>query len=342
MIWIRNSFRIIKKWFSTYKKKWLVFILLSIFFFAWRFPYNESILYLIDKIRVTSGLGFYINYKKVYLSLLGPALVFEEPEIQLESTGDIFKVEEIHIYPSYKALMTLKAGVGLTLKWSDSEVSLIARKKRLNRETIGVLVSIKSARFDLSQLSDFFPIFSKISGYVRLNGDLWVDPEFNKPPEGSWRFSGRNVNSRALSYTFPGSIGTISLPTFQWSRFLSQGTIENGKILIAETSMGEKNDPFQIKTRGMIELNFFRQSFSQIPRIQLNNYTLGMEIITHSNIKSKLYFLDIFFSSVEEKTSYGSHYLVLLQGNKANLFDMSQITKLPTLEEILEPPEPEF
>ena len=342
MTWIRKNFRIIKKWFNTHKKQWLVFLLLSGLFFSLKFPYNESIVYLIDKVKEYSQFSFSINYKSVYLNPLGPTLVFKEPEIRLETTDTILKVEQLSLYPSYKALLALQAGGGVTIQWIDSVLSLKVREKKINKDTTGLLVSIESERFNISHLGSFFPILSKVSGYIRIHADILIDPEFANSPQGSWSLSARNVHSRSLSYTFPGSIGTISLPAFRWSRIWSQGTIKDGEILITDTFMGEKTDPFQIKTRGIIGLNFFKQSFSNIPRIQINDYTLGLEIITHSSIKPKLYFLDIFFSSVEEKTTYGSHYLALLQGNRANIFNMSGISKLPTLEEIQQPPEPEF
>ena len=340
---IKKILKITKKWFYTYKKQCYVFLVLSVLFFFIQFPYNESILYLLDKAKEYSQFAFNMNYKSFYLNPIGgPAVVFKEPEIQMETTGQILKAEHLALYPSYKALLTFQPGGGFTIKWSDSELVFHIRKKKINKEKTGLLVSIKTNRLNIFHLRAFFPLLSKLSGFIRLNAELLIDPEFSQAPQGFWTLSAQNVKSRSLSYTFPGSIGTISLPAFQWNRIQSSGTMENGQIFITDTFIGEKADPFQIKTRGIVTLNYYPQSFSRVPRVQIRNYDLGMEIITHSNIKPRLYFLDILFSSVESKTAYGSHYLALLQGNSANFFNLSKISKLPTLEEIRNPPESEL
>ncbi|MDE0118534.1 MAG: hypothetical protein OXM55_00810 [Bdellovibrionales bacterium] len=322
---------------KKHKRKWLVFILLSCAFFLIRFPYEEAISYLIGQLRKNTKSPIQFQYDRFYIHPLGPSIVFKNPEILTPTTLTPFKATELRFRPSYKSLLQLKPGGILILKWPDSLLNVTVGKQQMDKDIEGWFINIKAQNFNPSFLSPFLPILSKTKGKVNFNINMLLDPRFQIQPSGNWSITGYNIQSQALSYTFPGAIGTISLPAFQWSQIRSEGEMKKGDALISDASLGEKKDSFQIKTRGVMSFKLMKQGFSNkiIPR--LKSYNIGLEILASEDLKPKLYFLDILFSSVASETPQGWHYLAQVKGNAANFFDLSPVKQLPTLQEIQNP-----
>ncbi|MYE07584.1 MAG: hypothetical protein F4X95_02375 [Oligoflexia bacterium] len=337
----KNYLPALYKFLKKHKRKWVVFILLSCLFFLIRFPYEEAISYLIGQLRDKTKSPIQFKYESFYIHPLGPAIVFKNPEILTPTTQTPFKAAELRLRPSYKSLLQLKPGGIVILKWPGSLLNVIVGKQQMEKDISGWFINIKAQNFNPSFLSSFLPILSKTKGKINLNIDLLLDPRFQIQPSGAWNITGYNIHSQALSYTFPGAIGTISLPAFQWSKVHSQGEMKKGDAIVSDASLGEKKDRFQIKTRGVMSVKFMKQGFSNkmIPR--LKSYNIGLEILAEEDLKPKLYFLDILFSSVASETPQGWRYLAQLKGNVANFFDLSPVKQLPTLQEIQDPPEEE-
>ena len=337
----KNYLPALYKFLKKHKRKWVVFILLSCAFFLIRFPYEEAISYLIGQLRERTKSPIQFKYESFYIHPLGPSIVFKKPEILTSTTQTPFKAAELRLRPSYKALLQLKPGGIVTLKWPNSVLNVIVRKKQIKKDIEGWFMNVKAQNFNPSFLSSFIPILSKTTGKITLDIDLLLDPRFEIQPTGAWNITGYNVQNQALSYTFPGATGTISLPSFQWSQISSQGQMKEGETIISNVSFGEKKDAFQVKTRGIVSVNFIKQEFSKriIPR--LKSYNIGLEVLASEDLKPKLYFLDLFFSSVASETPQGWRYLAHIKGNAANFFDLSPVKQLPTLQEIQNPPDEE-
>ena len=179
----------------------------------------------------------------------------------------------------------------------------------------------------------FVSVLSHTKGKINLDMELWVDPLFKTQPEGSWQITGRDFQSQALSYTFPGDMGAISLPHFNWRNLSAEGRIKKGEISITDISCGDKKDSFQIQTRGIVSLNFTKQTFSKRITLNLKSYSLGVKVLVREELKNKLRFLDWFLEETKSKTPEGWLYMAHIKGNRA-IFDPSPVDKLPTLSEI--------
>ena len=333
---LKKYFQILYQFLKTHKSKWFVLIVLSGTFFLIRFPYEEAVLYLMNKVTEQTKFSIKLKYKSFYINPLGPSLVFNNPEILTTNQSTSFKAEQLSLRPSYTALLQLKTGGVITLKWPDSVLNMTIRKKQIEKNKPGWFIHIDTHNFNPVFLRFFIPILSKTSGKINLDMEMLLDPKFEKQPEGSWFLNGTDFHSQALSYTFPGAIGAISLPSFQWNRIHSNGEIRKGEIIISDIALGTKKDAFQLKTRGIISIDI-KKDFSKKIKPRLKNYNMGMEILINEDLKPKLYFLDLFFSSIESKTSQGWRYLGHIKGNTANFFDLSPVSQLPTLKEIQNP-----
>ena len=350
MKWLKKFSGFILRFFKTHKWKWLSFVLLFFVFFLIRFPYEATAEYLINQIRKTTKIPVRIKYENFYIHPMGPAVVFQKPEILTTKNQPPFTAEKIILRPSYKSLLRLQPGGTAVLKWPDSSLTVTIGRKRVatdpasKREpSLGWSVQASSSGgFNPYVLHSFWPMLTKIEGKINFNIQLLVDPTFNTQPEGQWSINGANFQSRALSYTFPGAVGTISLPAFAWSRVNFQGKTKEGETVITDLSLGGGKDAFQLKTRGIVRANLTMRRFSKRIAPRFKNYNIGVDILADQELKSKLYFLDLFFQSAESQTAQGSRYLLNIKGNTANPFDSTAVTSLPTLQEIQNPPEEEL
>ena len=322
---------------KKHKSKWLLFILLSIVFFLIRFPYKETVRYLLTQAQSKSSVEF--QYKSFYIQPLGPWLVFKNPEIS--GTGKIksfLKVDQIKLRPSYKSLWQLKPGALIHLKWfPNSLISIQIRKKIIKKNSARWLAHIKARNLPPHKLRTLAPFLAQMKG--TLNGDieLLLDPKFTTQPKGFWNISAKKIQSKALSYTFPGAVGTINLPPLEWSKIHSQGKIQEGEFVISDLNLGAEKDAFQLKMRGLVSLDFVKSGFSKKVRPRFKSYHLGLDILVHEDLKPRLYFLDLFFSAAGSQTLKGQRYLAKIKGSTAQFFDMTPVKKRPTLQEIQNP-----
>lgn len=335
MSFLKKYLGIIWHWLKLHRLKLFVFFILIGVFFLIRFPYGEGISFLLDRAFRRSQIQ--LRYDNFYISPFGPALVFENPNIQIGKSHRYVKLDQLRVLPSYKALFSLRPGGVFIFKWRRSDLILSVRKTNWGNSGQRLVIMLKAINFDPSVLHSMWPLLSKLSGAFYLNMEIEWDDTQEIQLDGFWNVTGGEIQIKALSYTFPGTIGTISLPHFHWSHFYSNGRINKNSIVISDVSIGKTKDPFQLKTRGILSLDIRKKSFSSRPAVYLKNYDIGMEILANEDLKSKLYFLDLLFSSVEKKTPVGSRYLARIKGNSASFFNLFAVPKLPTLKEIQSP-----
>ena len=325
-------------WLKLHKKKWLIFLLLCAFFFVIQFPYEESIKYLTDRIRKETKSSFQFSYDSFYFNPLSLSLIFKNPKIQLQSDRPHLTLIKLKLSPSLRSLFTFKPGGTIDLIWKDSEVTLTIQKQNIEKDRPGWFIALSMYQWNPSDLSSIWPILSKVSGKINFHGEIQYDPTLAVKPKGTWQLEGSNIQSQDLSYTFPGTMGTINLPAFQWSRVFVAGRMKKDELSIPDFVAGENKDPFQIKTRGTILLAFSRNPRSPLPRTYIKSYDIGLDISAEDNLRQRLYFLDLFFDSVASQTPSGSwRYLARIRGNQANFFDLSPISSLPSLQEMQNP-----
>ena len=325
-------------WFKLHKKRWFIFCLFCILFFIIQFPYEESIKFLTAKIREQTRSSFQFSYNSFYLNPFSLSLVFKNPEIHTHPGGQPLKLKKLHISPSFKSLLTFKPGGTVILQWKNSKITLTFQKKNIEKKQTGWFISLNTYQWNPSDLSSVWPVLSNLSGKINFQGELQLDPNFKIKPKGMWQLNGYNIQSKDFSYTFPGTIGTVHLPDFQWNRISSLGKITRGEVLISDLIAGEKKEPFQIKTRGSLLLAFNKRKRTAFPRIYIKSYDMGLDILADNNLRQQLYFLDLLFQSVASQNSDGNwRYLARIKGNPANFFDLSPIANLPSLQEMQNP-----
>ena len=330
------------QFFKIHKYKWLIFILFSLIFFLIRFPYEEAVLYIMNQLQEKTKSSIQLKYESFHINPLGPSLVFNNPKILMPTNQGTVTAQKLSIRPSYKSLLQLKPGVVITLKWLNSIFNVTIRKKQIKKNKSGWLTHIKTHNFDLSLLNTLSTIPLKIKGTINIDIEILVDPTFEAQPVGFLNLNGDNIQSQVFSYKFPGYIGTVSLPDFQWNRINFSGKMKLGEITISDISLGEKKDAFQVKSRGIISVDFIKQSFPKRIIPLFKSYSIGLDILTNEILKPKLYDLNIFLSYIDKfknKIPQGQRYLLHIKGNNANFFDPSSISKLPTLQEIQNPKE---
>ena len=322
---------------KKHKFKFVIFVLLTGLFFLIRFPYEEALAFALKK-ALGPGGRVQFHYDDFYFTPAGPGLVFKNPRIQIGARHHL-KADWLKAAPSYKALFKFKPGVVFVLTWKNNQAEITLRSSRYGRARSAWAFTIEALNFNPEVLRSAVPLFSKVSGRLSFKAQLLWDPEYQESPEGYWSVKGRGLQVRSFSYTFPGTIGTMSLPSFQWEKVHSFGEIKKGVFLIKDTVIGGGKDAFQMRVRGEADLNWHKRPFSSRPGVRLNHYDLALEILTDKDLQSKLYFLDLFLSSVETKTERGTRYLARIKGNKVNFFNLSRADKLASLKEIQNPDE---
>ncbi len=334
--------KILYQFLKHHKGKWLVFILFSIVFFLIRFPYEETVLYLMNQLQKQTKSSIQLRYDSFHINPLGPALVFSNPKIITPVNQSTFTAQQLNVRPSYKSLLQLKEGFVVTLKWPASTVKATIRKKQIKKDLSGWFLKLKTHNFNPSLIKAFVSPLSKTKGKINIDMEVVVDPTFETQPEGSWSLSGENIYSQAFSYTFPNGMDVISLPDFKWSRINSIGQIKKGEITISDISFGEKTDVFQIKSRGIVSVNFIKKGFSKKIRPLFKSYNLGLDILIGEDWQQLERPLDLLLKNIKSKTPQGWHYLGHLKGNTANFLNPpTPVSKLPTLQEIQNPTDDE-
>lgn len=325
-------------WLKFHKKKWFIFFFLCAFFFVIQFPYEESIKYLTDKIRSETKSSFQLSYDSFYFNPLSLSLVFKNPKIQLHPGEQLLILKNLKISPSYRFLFTLKPGGKVILIGKNSTITFTFQKKNIEKSQPGWFITLSTDQWNPSDLSAVWPLLSKISGKINFYGELQLDPTFKSKPKGMWQLTGYNIQTKDFSYTFPGTIGTITLPDFQWGRLFSTGKIKKEEVWISDLIAGEQKDLFQIKTRGNLLLAFNKNIRAKFPKVYVKGYDMGLDILVDDDLRQKVYFLGLLFESVASQNPNGSwRYLARIKGNPANFFDLSPISSLPSLQEMQNP-----
>lgn len=331
--------QILKKYFykfylfiKKHKNKWLMLIAFSILFFVIRFPYQEATQYLITKITQKTNSSVKLQYKQFYINPFNLSLVFNQLNIVTKKHLLPLKLKQLSVRLSYSSLLQFKIGYVITIKWPHSTLDIILK----NNKSIWLII-VNTQNFDSSILHSFLPSFPKTTGKINFDMEISFDPAFAIQPEGFWNLNSTDFTSDALTYAFPGSIGSISLPNFKWSEINFNGIIKDGKVSIHKLTLGKKNDAFYLNTRGIVFIDASVHNFSNKIIPHFHSYNIGLDILISQNLRTKLYFLNTIFSSIESKTPKGWHYLGQIKGNSANFFDLSSVIKLPTLHEIQNP-----
>ncbi len=339
----------IKKFYNflkTHKNKWLVLITFSLLFFLVLFPYESAVLYLTNQLNKQTKSSVQLQYDSFFINPLGPSLVFRNPKIFMAGNQNAFTAKKLTLQPSYKSLLQLKPGGIITLQWlQEASLSLTVRKTQIKKKTTGWLFHIKAQNFNPFFLSTFFPVMSKVSGKINISIEMLLDPLFETQPKGVWNISGQNIQSRFSSYTIPNNptFGAITLPYFKWNQIHSNGKIQNGEIIISDFSLGENKDTSQIKTRGVLRIDFKKHIASKRIKTQLRQYDIGLDMSLSEDMKNQFYpSLDILLSNIGSKTPQGWRYLGLVKGASFSIPRLSPVSKLPTLQEIQNPKEPEL
>lgn len=331
---------------KTHKSKWLVLIVFSLIFFLILFPYESAVLYLTNQLNKQTKSSVQLQYDSFFINPLGPRLVFKNPKIFMTGYQNAFTAKKLTLKPSYKSLLQLKIGGHIILQWSKgSSLSLTVRKTQIKRKKLGWLFHINAQNFNPFFLSAFFPIMSKMSGKINISIEAILDPLFETQPKGSWSIRGQNIQSRFSSYTIPNNptFGTIMFPYFKWSRIHSHGEIKNGEFIISDFSLGENKDTSQIRTRGIFRIDFKKHISSKRIRTQLRQYNIGLDMSLSEDMKNQFYpSLDLLLSKIGAKTPQGWRYLGLIKGTSVSMPSPSPVSKLPTLQEIQNPKEPEL
>ena len=337
---IQKSLKALFMVFTNHKKKWLLFFLLSIVFLLIRFPYESAMLYLISQIQEQTKSAFQLKYESFYINPINPSLVFNKPKIIIKKNQNTLKAEQLKISPSYSSLVRGKVGGVANLKWANSILNITFRKKSTQEDKTGWLINIKSKDLDPSLLSAFASWLSNTKGKINLDMELFLDPLFKAQPQGFWHLTGQGFESQALSYTFPGDMGAISFPHFNWSQLKAEGQIKNGNISLNDVSFGTKTDSLQVQTRGVVSLTFSKQTYSKRIISRLKNYNIGVKILVKEDLEPKLRFLDWFLKQTKSKTPHGYLYMAHIKGNSMNIPNVLAVDKLPTLNEIKKPYKP--
>ena len=336
MVHIRKYIQILWNGIKENKKKWLTFIAVFIFFFLILFPYQEAVSYFINKLNSNTKNTIQLKYESFYINPLGPSIVFNKPEIITKALQNNFQVDQLKLRPSYKSLLQFKLGGILSLKWPNSLMQITLSRKKTKNKSYHWLIHVKSPYFSPSDLRFLSPIFNNIKGTIDIDTKILLDPDFAMQPEGHWSINSGSFQVRALSYTFPGAFGHITLPTLKWAQINLQGKIKKGDIIISDFSLGNQKDPFQLKTRGIISIDFLKQGMSKKIRSRLKSYHMGLDISVSKELAPSLSTLFILLKSIESETSQGWRYLGEIKGNMMT-YDAFRTKTLPTLQKIKNP-----
>ena len=315
------------RFLGVHKKKCFIFILLFLVFVLIRFPYNEVVSLVLN--RMGEKYSIHLKYRGFYINPLNFSLVFKEPEISTPFNSSVFTAKQMSMRLSYSSLLRLKPGAVLVLEWPDSYWNIIVNKKKIERGKTGWQIQMKGHKFNPIVLQSFSPLFSKITGKITFDIKTLIDPDFEKQPEGSWTLRGLGFRSEPLSYTFPGHIGSISLPTIKWSGLSSEGQIKEGQITISDLSFGEKKDPLSLKVRGLISIDFTKRRLIRKVRPRLKSYNLGLEVLAEEDMRAKSYFY-FFPRATQTPQGWRAH----IEGTADQFLRFDPVAQLPTLEEL--------
>lgn len=333
---ISKYIQILWNWLKKNKSKWLTFIAVFTLFFIILFPYQEAVSYFINKLNNSTKNSIQFKYESFYINPLGPFIVFNKPEIITKTLQNNFQADQIKIRPSYKSLLQFKLGGIVFLKWPNSLMQITISRKKAKNKSFHWLTHVKSPYFNLSDLHFLSPIFNKIKGTIDIDTKILLDPNFVMQPEGHWSINSNSFQSQALSYTFPGIFGSITLPTLKWTQVSLQGKVKKGDIIISDFSFGDQKDPFQLKARGIISIDFLKQGMSKKIRSRLKSYHMGLDIFVNKEIEPHLSSFLVLFKSLELQTPQGWRYLGEIRGNMAT-YDAFRTKTLPTLQQIQNP-----
>ena len=315
------------RFLGTHKKKCFIFILLFLAFSLIRFPYNEVVSLVLN--RMGEKYSVHLKYRGFYINPLNFSLIFKEPEINTPFNTSVFTAKRMSMRLSYSSLLRLKPGVVLVLEWPDSYWNVMLSKKKVEKDKMGWQLQMKGSNFNPLVLQGFSPLFSKMTGKINFDIKALIDPDFEIQPEGSWTVKGVGFRSEPLSYTFPGHIGSISLPTIEWSGLSSEGQIKEGQLTISDLSFGKKKDPLSLRARGLISIDFTKRRLIRKVRPRLKSYNLGLEVLAEESMRAKSYFY-FFPRATQTPQGWRAH----IEGTADKFLRFDPVAQIPTLEEL--------
>ena len=346
MTYLSNFIAYLFTAFRRYKKKLFLFLALVLLFFTIRFPYEEGVSFLLNQIKKGTNNAFNLHYDSFSINPIGPTIVFRQPEVYIRAIDTTLKVRQIKLSPSYLSLLTLNLGGKINvLLQNASHLHIVLKQKKIKNSQNGVALDINIPRLDPQALRSIFPQITQWkSGSIQFKMTVELDPSFTAQPEGIWFLEGKNLETRALSFSSftqnPNTIGigSFPFPPFKWGKIFSRGSVKDGEIQVSSLHIGEEKDSFQVKLAGLALVPLQRGSYSPMPRGKLESYDFGIEVQATDAIKSKLFFLDLLFGNdAQTKEGHKTKYLARVSGNRSQKFSLTPIQKLPTLEEIISP-----
>ena len=295
---------------KPHKKFIFIGMFLFTFFFLILFPYQDAARKISSKISTAGEIN--LQYDSIKVGFFPPKLLLQNAYFGAPFLNSPVFSKELVVKPSYLALLAFKPGAKLELNFEKSYLHFWLKKDRPSEKNSNPLqIRVSSKNFKLKHFEFLSSFFSSSKGSVDFFADLNLDLGYQAQPKGVFQF--RAKNAEFLPYSFTRKLlGTIHLPRLKWKTLSGKAKISKGRLHLENLIVGEPLDAFYLQSKGLINILFQRFNSS------VKKYDIEADLSLTEELKSHLFFLDIFLSNIGEKTSDNRvQYKVKITGQAA-------------------------
>lgn len=284
----------IKTIWSAHKKSlvliFIFYVILGLIFFPYEDALQKTLFQLTE-----SHQDVNLKYESSFVGLLPPRVSLKNVEITTPWFIQTIAIDQLIIKPSYLALMALTFGLKVEFVKKSSRVRLWMKNSSFKKRK-KLLIQIQSKALNLRHLSFASSFFANAKGIAEFFINFKWDPSFSSPPEGFFQVRGKDMEFQP--YSFPKKyIIPMDLPHLTWKTLDGKLTMSKDQVQIEKLVIGRKSGPFYLDSKGQVgvKIGKFRKT--------IENYNIDLNLILDQKIKSRLIFVDLFLSNVEDAVS---------------------------------------
>ena len=307
-----------------HKKKIGLFLCSTLVFFVVMFPLGDLADWVGTLIAKSTQNSVFLYFNDLGVAFFpAPGVIMNDVTIDLTQFSTV-NADSLKVTPNLASLLAFRAGVRVAAD-NIFEGDLIANYKQGGKVPDSDLrfqnVDIDAENIELSGIQKFFSLPVEMSGQIKLNGEIEIDPSYREQPKGGLEVNIQKFKMPASTIMVPmagtGASLPINLPEIKLASVEGVTQVSNGEILIDNLKFGDTSDVLRGRIKGRVALGM--RAIGGMVRPEPGAYDLKIELDLKRERPSEL---NLMFAIIPDRykaqTSNGQKYAFRLTGANFN------------------------
>ncbi|MCB0391836.1 MAG: type II secretion system protein GspN [Bdellovibrionales bacterium] len=301
-------------------------ILSALICFIWLFPYEDLSGLVTETVAKQTNNQVFISFDDLNLSLFpNIGLDMENVKLDIQNLPTI-EVKAMSFSPSVSSLISKKIGFSSSFQGlldGDIKLSIKPTGETENKTPIHN-VRLEAENIQLSELKQFIKLPLNIKSRANLDINADVDYKFDQQPDGELSLVTQKLKLPAT--VFPTAMGEMPFPEMTFDKFLLNGRITAGELIIEQLELGSEKDPLSLRLKGSMALKLLNtpQGLQPLP----GSYKFKLEVNNKASDIKELQILWTLLDRYKVSSNQGDQYLLRVEGARFGVPpEMSKLNK---------------